>query len=429
VDIALAMILAGGRGKRMDVFCQHRAKPALPFASTARVIDFTLSNCVHSMIGNIAVLTDYHRIGMASYLHSWVSSNGNPGILHLLEPRNGSYLGTADAVYQNIDFLKKDASDLVLVLAGDHVYKMDYRKMIAYHRQAAADATVAVVPVPIEQAHRFGIVKINDKFRITGFVEKPEVPQSNLVSMGIYVFDKQVLIKRLTEDAALPNSPHDFGHAVMPRMIRRDKVAAYKFNGYWRDIGTPQAYYEANMEILPQAPLFNLNGPWSVLTESNCLAPPRISPQGSVRNSLVSPRCVIRGHVENSVISPGVWVAEEAIVRDSVIMADTFIGNHSVVDHCILSEGVNVGRWCYLGFGGTIITGEWEATVLGDGVTVPPHTVIGRNCKILPHIGPGDFAGRVVPSNSVLSPIQGIELLPIGEKEVCANFGQGIRIT
>jgi glucose-1-phosphate adenylyltransferase len=268
-------------------------------------------------------------------------------------------------------------------------------------------------------------VTVDDTSRVTGFIEKPEIPQSDLVSMGIYVFNKQVLIDRLIEDAALPSSPHDFGHAVMPRMVKRYNVSAYNFQGYWRDIGTPQVYYESNMELLPHAPSFVLNGNWPVLTEPNHLAPPRISPQGSVQNSIISPGCVIKGHVVNSVLSPGVWVEEEATVRDSVIMANSFIGYHTVIDHCVLSEGVNVGRLCYLGFGSSVAPAE-NITVVGDDATVPPHTAIGRNCRILPHTGLGDFTGTVVPSDSVMSPQPARKILGIEDGEA-GNISKRLR--
>ena len=425
MEPALAMILAGGRGKRMDILCQHRSKPALPFAGDTRVIDFTLSNCIYSQIRDIAVLTDYYRADMASYLKRWSMGNSNSGDIQLLEPKIDSYMGTADAVYQNIEYLEKNSASLVLVLAGDHIYKMNYQAMLAFHRQIEADATVAVIPVPIEQAHRFGIVTIDGKVRVIGFVEKPEVPQSNLVSMGIYVFNKQVLIQRLIEDATLPHSPHDFGHAIMPGMVRRDKVAAYKFNGYWRDIGTTEAYYQANMELITPNLAFSLNGGWSVLTAPNHLPPAKKLQQGSVENSLVSPGCVIKGRVKDSILMPGVWVEEEAVIMNSLVMSNTFIGCHSVVDHCILDEGVNVGKFCYLGFGDTAISGN-GVTVLGKEVTVPPHTAICRNCKILPHVGPSDFIARVIPTNSVLSPRHISEPLWTEEKEVSGNVRQGV---
>lgn len=399
------MILAGGRGRRIDIFCQHRAKPALFFGGIARVIDFTLSNCVRSMVGNIAVLTDYQRDSMASYVNKWYAVNARSQDIYILEPGDGSYLGTADAVYRNIDFLERDDSELVLVLAGDHVYKMDYQKMLAYHRQTGADATVAVIPVLFSQAHRFGTVTIGGSVKITDFIEKPDVPRSNLVSMGIYVFNKRVLIERLIEDAVSPDSPHDFGRAIMPDMIKRDRVAAYRFNRYWRDIGNPEAYFESNMELRPQSPSFSLDGMWPVLVGPQQSSSPTISGQGRVRNSVVSPGCIIKGHVENSILSPGVLVDEKAVVRNSVIMADTSVGFNSVVDHCVLGEDVNVGRACYLGFGGTVTPGGSGVTLLGDGVTVPPYMTIGRNCRLNPNAGPEDFPEKMVPANTVISPL------------------------
>jgi glucose-1-phosphate adenylyltransferase len=276
-------------------------------------------------------------------------------------------------------------------------------------------------------AHRFGIVTTDKDERIIDFVEKPESPQSNLVSMGIYVFNKRVLMERLIEDAALAYSPHDFGHAILPSIVNRDRIFAYRFDGYWRDIGNPQAYYEANMELLLPKPSFSLDGARPVLTESSHLAAPKRSQKGSIENSLVSPGCTIKGRVENSILSPGVWVGEEAVVRDSVIMKDTFIDYHSIIDQCVLDEKVNVGKYCYLGIGGTVTSGKWSITVVGEGVAVPPHTAVGRNCKILPHIGSSDFTGKVVLSNSVLSPKQAVKPLRTERKEVFANVSQGIR--
>jgi glucose-1-phosphate adenylyltransferase len=221
--------------------------------------------------------------------------------------------------------------------------------------------------------------------------------------MGIYIFNKQLLIERLIEDAAIASSPHDFGHSIIPRMVRQNKVAAYVFKDYWRDAGTPQAYYEANMELLPDTASLDIHSPQQILSEHQRMEPARISAQGSVQNSIISPGCVIKGQVINSVLSPGVWIEDEAVVRDSVIMANSFIGYHSVVDHCVLSEGTNVGRLCYLGFGGSVTSGE-GVTVVGDQVTVPPHTAIGHNCRILPHTGLNDFLRKVIPSDSVVSP-------------------------
>lgn len=426
MESVLTVILAGGRGKRMNILCQHRAKPALPFAGNFRVIDFTLSNCSYSQIKSIAVLTDYHRYELSSYLKQWSSTNYKSGNIQI-QPAKRPHLGSADAVFQSLDYLENNDCDLVLVLPGDNIYKMDYRELLAYHRHMGAEVTVGVVPVPIEEAHHFGIVTADNNGRVVNFVEKPEMPQSNVVSMGVYVFNKQLLIERLTEDAKLANSPHDFGHAILPCLVNSDNFFTYKFDSYWQDIGNPQAYYKANMELLlPKSP-FSLDGARPILNAFSSLSSPDISQKGSIENSLVSPGCTIKGRVKNSILSPGVWVEEAAEIRDSIVMANSFIDYHSVVDHCILDERVNVGRFCYLGFGGTVTLGKRSLTVVGEGVTVPPHTAICRDCKIMPHVVPEDFTGKVVPSNSVLSPRQVTETFPIRKKEVFTNVGQGIR--
>jgi glucose-1-phosphate adenylyltransferase len=403
MEQTLAMVLAGGKGKRMDILCQVRPKPALPFAGRFRVIDFSLSNCIHSEIRDIAVLTDYQRENMSKYLRSWYMNN--PGLCEfcILEPRAGSYKGTADAVYQNLDYLKEAVADMVLILAGDHVYKMDYRDMLAFHKQMRADVTVGVVPVPIEEAHRFGIVTVDSEGRVIDFMEKPRQPQSNLVSMGIYVFNKRVLGKRLTEDAARADSAHDFGYAVIPAMVGQDRIFAYKFNGYWRDIGTAAAFYEANMEIVSQQERFSSDGRWPILTGEYSSSEPGDIETGSIVKSIISPDCVVRGHVENSILSPGVCIDDEAVVRNSVLMPEASIGYHTVVDRCILDEKVNIDKFCYIGFGGSLLSEDYETTVLGKGTVVPPFTTIGHNCKILPHVTPEDFTASVVPSNSIVS--------------------------
>ncbi len=400
----VALILAGGRGKRMDILCYLRPKPALPLAGRFRVIDFSLSNCIHSQITDIAVLVDYQRAHMTEYLREWHSVNGGTASLHVLPPRVGSYAGTADAVYQNIDYLEKQGNDTVLILAGDHVYKMDYRKMIAFHHMMKADATVGVVRVPIEETRRFGTVTVDVEGRIMEFIEKSSSSRSNLASMGIYVFNKDLLARRLGEDAREPGSLHDFGYAILPRMVKSDRVFAYEFNGYWRDIGTIEAYYEANMELLVPQPRFSLNSDWPILSESSILPVCRAGKEGNIVNSLISPGCVIKGRVENSVLSPGVHVAEQAIVRNSVVMADVSIGYHSVVDRCILDESVNIGKFCYIGFGAGLLPGNLEITVLGKDVAVPDRTAIGRKCRVVPGLGPDAFGARLVPSGTTLVP-------------------------
>jgi len=396
-----AFILAGGRGKRMDILCHLRPKPALPFAGRFRVIDFTLSNCVHSQISSMAALVDYQRVDMTQYLKRWHLANSRAGSLSVLQPKIGSYAGTADAVYQNLNHVEREGADAVLILAGDHVYKMDYRNMLAFHEKVGADATVGVIRVPIEQASRFGTLATDSEGRIREFVEKSSRPESNLASMGIYVFNKDILAERLLEDAREPKSPHDFGYAILPGMVRRDRVFAYEFSGYWQDIGTVEAYYEANMELLGVQPRFSLDSNWPILTENGTpfTEMPR---QGSIVNSLVSPGCLIKGHVQNSILSPGVCVEDKAEVWDSVIMPNVTIDYHSVVDRCILDEGVQVGKFCYIGFGGRLLPGDWDITVLGKEVTVPSGTAIGRKCRVLPRVGIDEFSTSLVHSGSVV---------------------------
>jgi glucose-1-phosphate adenylyltransferase len=339
---------------------------------------------------------------MAGYLKEWGLSNA-VRTLHILEPKTGSYKGTADAVFQNLPHLNKLNAQNVLILAGDHVYKMDYREMIAFHEQTEAEVTVAVTRVPIEEAHRFGTVSLGDGGEMLEFVEKSRSPKSNLASMGIYIFNRDILAQRLAEDAIQPYSPHDFGYAILSSMVGRDKVNAYEFTGYWQDIGTPQAYYAANMELVCAEPRFSLDGTRPVLTQGRNLPPPKIAHQATVVNSLVSPGCVIKGYVEDSILSPGVWVDEQAEVRNSVLMRNTFIGYHSVVDTCIIDEGVSIGRLCCIGSGKSVLSGDGEITVLGKGASVPSRTALGRNCTVLPYANASRFGDCLIASGSILS--------------------------
>ena len=398
----VALILAGGRGNRMDVLCHERPKPALPFAGRFKVIDFTLSNCFYSGIDDYAILTDYQRSYMARYLKQWGLAN-DVRTFDILEPRIDSYKGTADAVYQNLSYLNNFNTESVLILAGDHVYKMDYREMLDFHEQAKADVTVGVISVPIEEAHRFGTVIVGNGGEILEFVEKSRNPKSKLASMGIYVFNRDVLSQRLAEDAIRPDSPHDFGYAIIPGMVGRDKVYAYEFAGYWRDIGTPQAYYAANMELIGAQPSFSINHTRTVLTQRLNMPQPAISEQAIVVNSLLSPGCVIKGRVENSILAPGVWVDEQATVRNSVLMPNVFVSRHSAVDTCIIDEGANIGKLCNIGFGKSLLPGDVDITVLGRGVTVPSYTAIGRNCTVLPHVDTANLRGNLIASGCVVS--------------------------
>jgi len=407
----LALVLAGGEGKRLSVLAHERAKPAVPFAGKYRIIDFTLSNCVNSGINSVAVIPQYNPRSLA--LHIGV---GKPwdldrvvGGVTMLYPFVGTdgemhwYSGTAEAVYHNLSFIRSRRIDEVLILSGDHVYTMHYEEMLEVHHQQRADITVGVTEVPWSEANRFGKLALDNTNRVTAFEEQPAQTKSNLASMGIYVFSKKVLAERVIEDAGDQTSRHDFGYSLLPEMVKRDRVFAYRFEGYWQDIGTVEAYYDANMELTKEQPCFSLNSATPVMTQEQLLSRPCISGQASIINSLVSPGCVVKGHVENSVLSPQVWVDEQAMVRNSVIMGRTFIGRHSVVDRCVLDEGVKISDYCYLGFGSSLIPGDCDITVLGKGVTVPPHTAIGRKCKIMPYVETSDFVSNVVTSDSVLS--------------------------
>jgi len=404
MDKVIALILAGGRGKRMDILCHQRPKPALPFAGGFRIIDFSLSNCIHSGIHDVALLVDYKRSQINNYLRYWNLNITANEIFDTLDPKNGSYRGTADAVFQNLDYIRKRRAEKVIVLAGDHVYNMDYRKMLAFHDQIGADVTVGAVRVPIEQAYRFGTISIDNDNRITRFTEKSDIPQSNLVSMGIYIFNTKTLTKYLTEDAGQQDSPHDFGYAVMPRIVKNNRVFAYKYNHYWQDIGTIEAYYSTNLELTRENPGFSLDGMKPVITAGYSSLLTKTSHQGKVRDSILGPGCVIRGQVINSILSAGVRVEEEAVVSNSVLMANTTIGYHSTVDGCVLDENVQVGKYCYIGFGRDLTSEDHDITVVGTRATIPDRIAIGNGSRIFPFVERSDFNSNIVRSGASVSP-------------------------
>ena len=397
-----SVILAGGQGKRMDILCYGRAKPGLPFAGQFRIIDFTLSNCIHSGIDEIAVLIDYQRSYMADYLRAWNTVNYGKYSLSIFPPRAGYYKGTSDAVYQNRDHLIKYNSPYILILAADHVYKMDYRKMLNYHQNKMADITIGVIPVPIDQAHRFGIMQTDIKGRITEFTEKPKYPSSNLASMGIYIFNKDVLLEQLVEDSVDDNSLHDFGHSIIPKLIKKHRVFAYIYDGYWQDIGTVEAYYQASMELTRKLPSFSLDSNWPIHTRDSILPSSYMSTRESSNRSIISRNCIVKGEVEDSIISPGVRVEDNAVIKNSVIMGNSVIESGSIIDRCILDEGVYIGESCKIGIGTSLLPGNWDITIIGKESRIPSHTIIARNCKIMPHVKPEDFSSHMVLSGTVI---------------------------
>lgn len=392
----VAMLLAGGEGSRLTVLSEKRAKPAVPFAGKFRIIDFTISNCVNSGIYTVGVLTQYRPHSLADHIgigKPWNldRSRGGIRILPPYQERGGQhwYAGTADAIYQNLGFIEDNSADLVLILSGDHIYKMDYTDMIQAHQKSGADLTVAVMPVPLEETHRFGIMVVDDQGRITEFYEKPkERDKGNLASMGIYVFSAAALKKHLCED---PGVKVDFGKDIIPTMVSEgDRVFSYRFEGYWVDVGTIDSYWATNLQLLGENPGLDLyTSKFPVMTLSEERPAVKIGPQGQVTNSLVSNGCVVRGNVVNSVLSPGVYVSPGATVVDSVVMNDTWIGPGAKLDKTVIDKHVVIGAGAEVGVGDETVPNQEcpdklfaGITVVGKSSIIPEGASIGRNVLI-----------------------------------------------
>ncbi len=414
----LAVILAGGRGEGLSALTERRSEAAVPFAGKYRIIDFALSNCVNSDIYDVAVLTQYQPQSLRDHIgigKPWDLDRRQGGV-HLLQPYIGRQelgwqKGTADAVYQNLDFIMESRADYVLILAGDHIYRMDYRPMISFHQQRGADVTVGAVVVRPEEGYRFGILETDAGGRVVSFEEKPGQPRGSLGSMGIYVFNRELLARVVVEDADDESSRHDFGRNIIPGMLARgDKAYAYPFTGYWQDVGTIKAYWEAHMGLLEEQPAFDLYDPgWVIHTLSEEQPPAYIHDGDLVTESLISHGCIIKGRVEQSVLSPGVVVEEGAVVRNSIVMFDTVIGAGSVVDRAILDKEVIVGRNCRVGYGDDMAPNKQEPDKLDTGVTVigkrshlPDGLTVGRNCKIGAGVHPEDFPGGTLASGDTV---------------------------
>ncbi len=408
----LAMVLAGGEGERLSILSGMRAKPAVPFGGKYRIIDFTLSNCVNSDIDNVVVLTQYNPHSLNDHIGAgrpWDLDRSTGGV-RLLQPYIARgrpsewYRGTADAVLQNLQVVREAPGDLVLILAGDHVYKMDYQPFLAYHRRRRADVTVAVRPVPIGDAHRFGILALDDSDRVVEWQEKPKAPRSDLASMGIYVFSKRALLRWLDE------STLDFGRDVLPAMLAGGaRVFGYRFDGYWQDVGTVETYWQANMDLLDEHPQLDLyDREWVIHTRSEERAPAKIGPTASIHRSLISHGCVVYGTVEHSVLSPGVRVDIGAVVRDSIVMFDTVIRAGAIVDRAIIDKEVSIGPNAVIGEGDDLqVPNRLEPARLNAGITVvgkravvPRGVRVGRNVRIGPGVRALDYTGRVLHSGA-----------------------------
>jgi glucose-1-phosphate adenylyltransferase len=409
----LAMILAGGTGSRLSVLTQKRTKPAVPFAGKYRIIDFALSNCANSGIYTIGICTQYRPRSLNDHIQSgypWDLDRMTGGVT-LLQPYIGRpgadwYSGTADAIYQNLDYVQHHQPDVVLILAGDHVYKMDYDVLVTSHRENDADLTIATLNVDAQDASRFGILETDDTYRVTGFEEKPSQPRGSRASMGIYVFDAQVLYNVLEADKARSRSRRDFGKDIIPRMIDSHRVYAFPHHGYWVDVGTIEAYWQAHMDILDDDPPLNLHDRrWIIHTRSEERQPVNIRSGAVIENSLITDGCVIQGTVKQSVLSPGVVIQEGATVRHSVIMTDAVIENNAVVDYAILDKRIHVGKRARIGSGkerplNPTADLKRGLTVIGKNTVIPARMRVGRNCAIAADLKADALSPGEIPSGT-----------------------------
>ena len=369
----VAMLLAGGQGSRLGVLTSKVAKPAVSFGGKYRIIDFVLSNCANSGISTVGVLTQYRPYLLHEYLGTGEAWNlderdGGVAILPPFATQTGGswYAGTADAITQNLGYLESQDAEYILILSGDQLYRMDYEDMLATHKANNADLTVAVMPVPWEDASRFGIMNCADDGRIEEFVEKPAEPKSNLASMGIYIFNAKLLIETLKEDDKDPNSTHDFGGDIIPKLLAAGKrLYTYQFKAYWRDVGTVASFHEANMELLGAEPAFDLfaqDAP--IMSNSSTMPPAYVGPKGSVDDSLVDNGCAIMGTVEHSVISAEVYVGKNAIVKDSILFPGAVVEDGAVVINAIMAERSVVKAGAHFG------SADEETVTLGDDAVV-----------------------------------------------------------
>lgn len=389
----VAMLLAGGQGSRLGVLTRNLAKPAVPFGGKYRIIDFPLSNCVNSGIETVGVLTQYQPLELNDYIGNgqpWDLDSNNAGV-HVLPPyqkqkKTDWYKGTANAIYQNIPFIERYNPDYVVVLSGDHIYKMDYSKMLNFHKEKNAACTIAVYEVPMAEASRFGILNTNEDGSIYEFDEKPKKPKSNKASMGIYVFTWEKLRKYLEEDENDPKSQNDFGKNVLPAMLNAgESMFAYRFEGYWKDVGTIESLWESNMDLLdPNIPL-NLNDPeWRIYSRNPVMPPHYVAKGATIQNSLAAEGCNVYGTVDFSVLFAGVYVAPGAVVRDSIIMPGSRIEEGATVQYAIVAENSVVGANSVVGQRPEDMENkeDWGVAVIGPGCTLAPDTVVPPKAMI-----------------------------------------------
>ncbi len=411
----IAMLLAGGQGSRLGVLTAKVAKPAVAFGGKYRIIDFPLSNCINSGIDTVGVLTQYQPLRLNTHIGIGIpwDLDRNIGGVTVLPPYEKSessewYTGTANAIFQNLDYMASYNPDYVLILSGDHIYKMDYEIMLDYHKENNADVTIAAMPVPIQEASRFGIVVTDDGGEITEFQEKPPQPKSNLASMGIYIFSWPVLRDALI--ALKDEQGCDFGKHIIPYCHSRgERLFAYEYNGYWKDVGTLGSYWEANMELIDIVPEFNLYEEfWKIYTNSGVLPPQYVSDKAMIERSIIGNGSEIHGEVRNCIIGSGVTIGEGTIVRDSIIMKDAAIGKGCVIDKSIIAETCRIGNNVTLGIGSDVpnklkpAVYSFGLVTIGENSVIPDGVQIGKNTAISGVTVPEDYPNGVLESGETL---------------------------
>ena len=418
----IAMLLAGGQGSRLGVLTSKVAKPAVAFGGKYRIIDFPLSNCINSGIDTVGVLTQYQPLRLNTHIGIGIplDLDKNVGGVTVLPPyekvgKTEWYTGTANAIYQNLAYMESFNPDYVLILSGDHIYKMDYEVMLDYHKAHNADVSIAVMPVPQEEASRFGIVVTDGTGRITEFQEKPEHPKSNLASMGIYIFSWKALKEALVTLSEQSNC--DFGKHVIPYCHEKgERLVAYEYNGYWKDVGTLGSYWEANMELIDIIPEFNLYEEfWKIYTKNDILPPQYISEEAVLDRCLIGDGTEIYGEVHNSIIGCGVVIEEGAVVRDSIVMQNAVIHAGAVIDKAIIAEQAEIGEHAQLGVGGEVPNKVKPAiysfglTVIGEKAVVPPNVKIGKNTAVTGVTVPEDYPDGLLAGGEILDKAGDVE--------------------
>ena len=407
-----AIIMAGGEGARLSTLTAKRTKPAVPFAGKYRIIDFALSNCVNSDIFDIMVLAQYRPHSLIEHIGSgapWDLNRDFTGGIRILTPYKARYDsdwfgGTADAVQQNFTFIKRGNPDLILIMAGDHIYTMDYDTMITFHMDQQADLTIATIRVPLEEASRFGVLTVDDKFRVKSFVEKPKNPRSNLINMGVYLFNRELLDRVLWEDHQREDSSHDFGKDILPGLMKsKRRVIAFPFTGYWMDVGTILSYWQAHMDMLsPSPPLKLYDRSWVIHTRTEERPPVRIPQKADIYASMISDGCTIqeKALIESSVLSPGVIVRPGAVVRESIILTDTIIESGAVVERAILDKHVVVKQNARVG--GGIANPVISLAVVGKNSLIPSGMRIEPGATIGTDVAASDYPGSVVKTGELV---------------------------